>query len=136
MELEKIVVEAKMTLVADLPSRLAFQHLLTGAHRADRPVKKAVELLDVVVKGSETLAEDHPSRLASQHALAMAYQADGQVHKAVALLQHVVAVDARTLRENHPSRLASVKALADMLAELAIDSDEASSVSCESSPVS
>jgi hypothetical protein len=84
----------------------------------------------------KTLAAEYPDRLASQHALAGAYKADGQVHKAVALFQHVFAVEARTLREDHSSRLVSVKALADMLAELAVDSDEASSVSCESSPVS
>jgi hypothetical protein len=58
------------------------------------------------------------------------------VHKAVGLLEHAVAVEAGTLREDHPSRLVSVEALADMLAELAIDSDEASSMSCESSLVS
>jgi hypothetical protein len=90
----------------------------------------------VVEVREKTLAAEHPSRLASQHALAIVYEADGQVHKAVALLQHVVAVEARTLREDHPSRLVSVEALADMRARLAVDSDEVSSMSCESSPVS
>jgi hypothetical protein len=104
------------------------------AYETDGQVHKAVALPEQVVEVQEkTLAAEHPSRLASQHALAIAYEVDGQVHKAVALLQHVVAVDARTLRENYPSRLASVKALANMLAELAVDLDEASSMSCESS---
>ncbi|CAN9209820.1 unnamed protein product [Alternaria alternata] len=135
--LEHVVEVREKTLAAEHPDRLASQHNLAGAYEADGQVHKAVALLEHVVEVREkTLAAEHPSRLTSQHALAMAYEADGQVHKAVALLQHVVAVEARTLREDHPSRLVSVEALADMRAELAADSDEASSTSCESSPIS
>jgi hypothetical protein len=135
--LEHIVEVREKTLAAEHPSRLASQHALARAYEADGQVHKAVALLEHIVEVEEkTLAAEHPSRLASQHALARAYQADGQVRKAVELLEHVVAVEARTLREDHPSRLASVEALADMRAELAVDSDEASSMSCESSPVS
>ncbi|CAN9239159.1 unnamed protein product [Alternaria alternata] len=135
--LEHVVEVREKTLAAEHPDRLASQHELAVAYQADGQVHKAVELLEHVVEVREkTLAAEHPDRLTSQHALAMAYEADGQVHKAVALLQHVVAVEARTLREDHPSRLVSVEALADMRAELAADSDEASSTSCESSPVS
>jgi tetratricopeptide (TPR) repeat protein len=135
--LEHIVEVEEKTLAAEHPSRLASQHALARTYQADGQVHKAVALLEQVVEVKEkTLAAEHPSRLASQHALARTYQADGQVRKAVELLEHVVAVEARTLREDHPSRLASVEALADMRAELAVDSDEASSMSCESSPVS
>jgi tetratricopeptide (TPR) repeat protein len=135
--LEQVVEVHKKTLAAEHPSRLTSQHSLARAYRADGQVHKAVGLLEHVVEVREkTLAAEHPDRLASQHELAGAYQADGQVHKAVGLLEHAVAVEAGTLREDHPSRLVSVEALADMLAELAIDSDEASSMSCESSLVS
>ncbi|CAN9183366.1 unnamed protein product [Alternaria alternata] len=135
--LEHVVEVQEKTLAAEHPDRLASQHALAGAYRADGQVRKAVALLEHVVEVKEkTQAAEHPSRLASQHALAGAYEADGQVHKAVALLQHVVVVEARSLQEDHPSRLASVEALADMLAELAVDLDRASSVSRGSSPVS
>ncbi|RYN56949.1 hypothetical protein AA0117_g13239 [Alternaria alternata] len=135
--LEHVVEVKEKMLAAEHPSRLASQHALAIAYQADGQVHKAVALLEHVVEvHKKTLAAEHPDRLASQHELAGAYQADGQVHKAVGLLEHAVAVEAGTLREDHPSRLVSVEALADMLAELAIDSDEASSMSCESSLVS
>ena len=135
--LEHVVEVREKTQAAEHPDQLASQHALAIAYEADGQVDKAVALLEHIVEVEEkTLAAEHPSRLASQHALAMAYEADGQVHKAVALLQHVVAIEARTLREDHPSRLVSVEALADILAELAVDLDEASSMSCESSLVS
>jgi tetratricopeptide (TPR) repeat protein len=121
------VVKAQETLAADHPDRLASQHALAIAYHADGQVKKAVALLEAVVKAQETLAADHPSRLASQHALAIAYRADGQLKRAIELLEDVVAVKAISLRDDHPSRLASVEALADMRAELAVESDEASS---------
>ncbi|KAI4940762.1 hypothetical protein J4E91_011249 [Alternaria rosae] len=123
--LEHVVEVREKTLAPEHPQRLASQHALAGAYQADGQVHKAVELLQHVVEVKEkTLAPEHPSRLASQHELARAYQADGQVHKAIELLQHVVVVEARTLREDHPSRLVSVKALANLLAKLAVDSDE------------
>jgi hypothetical protein len=58
--------QAQETLVADHPSRLASQHALAMAYRADGPVKKAVELLEhvVTVEGG-FLRDDHPDRLAS-----------------------------------------------------------------------
>ena len=100
-------------------------------------MQKAVALLEYVIEVQEkTMAAAHPDRLASQHALAGAYRADGQVQKAVALLEPVVTVEAFTLRDDHPSRLVSVKALTDMYAELAVNTDEALSVSCESFTVS
>jgi tetratricopeptide (TPR) repeat protein len=102
----------------------------------DGRVQEAVVWLERSCQQRSQLSEDNSGRLSSQHALAGAYQADGQVHKAVALLQRVVIIKARTLRDDHPSRLVSVEALADMYAELAVNSDEASSVSCGSSPVS
>jgi tetratricopeptide (TPR) repeat protein len=135
--LEHVVEVKEKTLAPEHPDRLASQHELAGAYNADGRVHKAVALLEHVVEVQEkTLAPERPDRLGSQHALAMAYDADGQVHKAVALLEHVVAVEAYTLRDNHPSRLVSVEALADMRAELAKDSDEALSTSCESSTLS
>ena len=70
---------------------------------------------------------------AAQYHKVCAYQADGQVQKAIILIGHVVSVKARTLRDDHPSRLVSVEPLADMYAELAVDSDKASSLSRESS---
>jgi tetratricopeptide (TPR) repeat protein len=97
----------------DHPDRLASQHALALAYKANGQVKEAVELLQQVVKIEEsTLAEDHPSRLASQHALASAYKANGQVKEAVELLQQVVKIKETTLAEDHPSRLASQHALA------------------------
>jgi tetratricopeptide (TPR) repeat protein len=111
----------------DDSDRLLSQHELAMAYRADGQVKKAVALLEAVVEAEETLAADHPDRLASQHELAGAYQADWQVKRAIQLLEDVVAVEAISLRDDHPSRLASVEALADMRAELAVESDEASS---------
>ncbi|KAK3326646.1 P-loop containing nucleoside triphosphate hydrolase protein [Apodospora peruviana] len=95
------------------PSRLASQHALAGAYKADGQIKKAVGLLEQVVAVRErTLTEEHPDRLPSQHALAGAYQSDGQIKKAVGLLEQVVAVRDRTLAEEHPDRLASQHALA------------------------
>src|SRR6266480_3266558 len=93
--------------------RLASQHALAGAYRANGQVKEAVSLLEQVVKIREqTLAEDHPDRLASQHALAIAYGANGQVKEAVSLLEQVVKIREQTLAEDHPDRLASQHALA------------------------
>jgi tetratricopeptide (TPR) repeat protein len=110
------------------PSRLASQHKLAGAYRADGQVEKAVELLEHVVAVREKmLTEEHPQRLASQHELARAYQADGQVAKAVELLEHVVAVEALVLRKDHPSRLVSLKLLEVLYAELSTETYENSS---------
>ena len=53
-------------LKEDHPDRLASQHELAGAYRADRQVKEAVKLLEQVVAIREKmLKEDHPDRLAS-----------------------------------------------------------------------
>ena len=111
--LEQVVKIRGQTLAEDHPSRLASQHALAGAYRANKQVKEAVSLLEQVVKIQEqTLAEDHPSRLASQHALAGAYQATGQVKEAVSLLEQVVTIREQTLAEDHPDRLASQAVLA------------------------
>jgi tetratricopeptide (TPR) repeat protein len=100
------------SLAEDHPDRLASQHALAIAYRANGQVGKAVALLEHVVKVREGgLADDHPSRLASQHELAGAYRANGQVGKAVALLEHVVKVEEGSLADDHPDRLASQHAL-------------------------
>jgi hypothetical protein len=80
--LEHVVAVREKTLAEDHPDRLASQHVLAVAYRADGQVKKAVKLLEhVVAVWEKTLPEDHPDGLASQHALARAYQPDGQVGK-------------------------------------------------------
>ncbi|KAH7303105.1 P-loop containing nucleoside triphosphate hydrolase protein [Stachybotrys elegans] len=111
--LQHVVKVQETTLAENHPSRLASQHELAIAYRANGQVKEAVELLQHVVKVEETiLAENHPDRLASQHELAGAYQANGQVKEAVELLQYVFKVQETTLAENHPDRLASQHELA------------------------
>ncbi|EXL39028.1 hypothetical protein FOCG_18351 [Fusarium oxysporum f. sp. radicis-lycopersici 26381] len=107
-----VVAVRKTTLAEDHPDRLASQHTLAIAYRANGRIKEAVKLLEhVVAVKKTTLAEDHP-RLASQHELTTAYQANGQIKEAVKLLEHVVAVRKTTLAENHPDRLASQHVLA------------------------
>jgi hypothetical protein len=121
----------------DEPDRLSSQHALAQAYEVDGQVQKAVALLEHVVEVEEkTLAPEHPSQLASQHVLAGAYRADGQVHMAVVLLEHIVSTKIRTLQDGHPLRVVSVEALADIYTELAVDSDKASSLSCETSTLS
>ncbi|KAI1826668.1 acyl transferase/acyl hydrolase/lysophospholipase [Xylaria intraflava] len=110
--LERVVAIQDVTFAKDHPDRLASQHVLAVAYRANGQVEKAVNILEHVVLVREAaLAEDHPDRLASQHALAVAYQANGQVEKSVNLLEHVVLVKA-ALAEDHPDRLTSQHALA------------------------
>ncbi|KAI9657384.1 MAG: hypothetical protein M1821_003066 [Bathelium mastoideum] len=105
----------KDNLKEDHPGRLASQHELVMAYRADGQIKKAVALLEQVVTIKEkTLAQEHLDRLTSQYKLARMYRyelarmykADGQIKKAVALLEHVVEVE-KGLAEDHPNRLAS-----------------------------
>jgi tetratricopeptide (TPR) repeat protein len=56
----------KESMAEDHPDRLASQHELAGAYRANGQIKEAVELLEHVVDvRSNSLAEDHLSRLAS-----------------------------------------------------------------------
>jgi len=56
------------------PDRLASQHELARAYRADGQVKKAVELRKhVVAVKAKVLRDDHPSRLVSQEVLADLY---------------------------------------------------------------
>ncbi|KAH7201293.1 hypothetical protein DER44DRAFT_440777 [Fusarium oxysporum] len=110
---EHVVAIREKTLAESHSDRLASQHALGIAYRANGQIKEAVKLLeDVVAVRRTTLAEDHPSRLASQHELAGAYRANGQIKEAVKLLEDVVAVRRTTLAENHPDRLASQHALA------------------------
>ncbi|GKU08156.1 unnamed protein product, partial [Fusarium langsethiae] len=92
--LEHVVTIRETTLAENHPDRLASQHALAGAYRANGQMKEALELLKHVVAVEETmLAENHPDRLASQHALAGAYRANGQMKEALELLKHVVAVE-------------------------------------------
>ncbi|KAH6861233.1 hypothetical protein B0T12DRAFT_479964 [Alternaria alternata] len=113
VRLEHVVEVYGKTLAAEHPDRLASQHALAMAYKADGQVHKAVGLLEQVVEIKEkTLAETHPDRLASQHALAGAYRTNGQTKEAVGLLEHVVKVQETTLAETHPDRLASQHALA------------------------
>ncbi|KAF1364158.1 TPR-like protein [Lizonia empirigonia] len=111
--LEHVVKIRETTLDERHPDRLASQHVLAGAYRANGQTREAVELLEHVVKIRETtLDERHPSRLASQHELAGAYGANGQTREAVELLEHVVKIQETTLDERHPDRLASQHELA------------------------
>ena len=98
-------------LVEDHPDRLASQHVLAMAYRANGQVKEAVELLEqVVVIEARVLAEEHPDRLASQHALALVYWSDGSLEAAKKLLAHVVAMKQKVMSKEHPSRLVSERA--------------------------
>ncbi|KAL8747908.1 MAG: hypothetical protein Q9190_000294 [Brigantiaea leucoxantha] len=109
----------------DHPSRLASQHALAEAYRANGQVKEAVELLEQVVAiEKEVLKKDHPSRLASQHALALAYQANGQVKEAVELLEQVVAIEEEVLEEDHPNRLISQDAVLSLYARQCSDRED------------
>ncbi|KAH6958013.1 hypothetical protein DER45DRAFT_210178 [Fusarium avenaceum] len=111
--LRHVVAVQETTLAGDHPDRLASQHELAGAYKANGQIAKAVKLLKHVVAVRETtLAENHLSRLASQHALAGVYKSNGQIAEAVKLLEYVVTVRETTLAENHPDRLASQHALA------------------------
>lgn len=64
--LEQVVKIREQTLAEDHPSRLASQHALAGAYKANGQVKEAVSLLEQVIKiKKRILAEDDPSRLVS-----------------------------------------------------------------------
>ncbi|ATZ48853.1 hypothetical protein BCIN_04g00730 [Botrytis cinerea B05.10] len=111
--LEQVVKIRQTTLAEDHPDRLASQHVLASAYRANGQIKEAFALLEQVIKIRETIqAEDHPNRLASQHALAIAYQANGQIKEAFALLEQVVKIRENIQAEDHPDRLASQHVLA------------------------
>jgi tetratricopeptide (TPR) repeat protein len=128
--LEEVVEVQEKTLSPEHPDRLTSQHTLAKAYQADGQVQKAVELLQHVVEVQEkTLSPEHPDRLASQHALALAYNASGHMEQAIDLLKSVVEIKTRVLRADHPSLLVSVKVLADIYADLAVDLDEAPSIS-------
>jgi hypothetical protein len=68
-ELLKVVVKAKETLAADRPPRLASQHALAGAYRADGQVQEAIDLLERVVE-TRVLHVDYPSLLVPVDTLA------------------------------------------------------------------
>ena len=110
--------------LAEDPSRLASQHALAGAYRANGQIDEAVQLLEHVVKVKEKLAEDHPDRLASQHVLAGAYRANGQVKKAVELLKQVVAIREKVLAEDHSDRLISQHALTMLYAQQRFEGED------------
>ena len=106
--LEQVVQIRGTTLRLDDSSRLASQHALAGAYKANGQVKEAVATLEQVVQiRGTTLMLDHPDRLTSQHALALAYKANGQVKEAVTILKQVVKIKQSKLRESHPSRVVS-----------------------------
>jgi thioredoxin-like negative regulator of GroEL len=72
--LEHVVAVHEKTLTEEHPSRLASQHALAEAYRADGHVQKAVELLEhVLAVEANSLRDDHPSRLLSIEALADMY---------------------------------------------------------------
>ncbi|OBS17011.1 hypothetical protein FPOA_12468 [Fusarium poae] len=121
--LEHVVRVHRMTLAESHPDRLASQHSLAGAYRANGQVREAVELLEHVVKVKETtLAESHPDRLASQHALAQAYQANVQVTEAVKLLEHVVAIKSQVMAPSHPSKQVSEQLLNKWVVSILLNS--------------
>jgi hypothetical protein len=69
--LEHVVKVRETTLKETHPSRLASQHALAGAYRANGQTKEAVALLEHVVQVKQTtMADIHPSRLVSEQALA------------------------------------------------------------------
>lgn len=70
----KLAVNEKV-LVEDHPDRLASQHELAIAYRADGQVGKAVKLLEhVVAVKARVLRDGHPSRLVSQNPLTAIYK--------------------------------------------------------------
>jgi hypothetical protein len=71
MELLEVVVKARETLAADHPSRLASQHALAGAYRADGQVQEAVDLREHVVEvKTRVLCVNDPSLLVLVETLA------------------------------------------------------------------
>jgi hypothetical protein len=73
--LEQVVEIKEATLAADHPSRLASQHGLALAYRANGQVKEAVSLLEQVVKMKRLeLHKGHPSRVVSEDALSQFLQ--------------------------------------------------------------
>ena len=106
--LEQVVKIGEQTLAEDHPSRLASQHALARAYRANGQVREAVSLLEQVVKIREqTLAEDHPSRLASQQVLATMYWDLGRRNTALQITKQVVKIRRQVLNKYHPARTGS-----------------------------
>jgi tetratricopeptide (TPR) repeat protein len=69
--LERVVAAWTRTLAEDHSSRLASQHALGIAYRANGQVKEAVELLEHVVAVKATfMSPGHPSRIVSEEMLA------------------------------------------------------------------
>jgi hypothetical protein len=68
--LEQVVEIRQTTLAADHPDRLASQHALAGAYKANGQVKEAVALLEQVVEIKRLkFHKGHPSRIVSEDAL-------------------------------------------------------------------
>ena len=106
--LKEVVQIQGQALAEDHPSRLASQHELAGAYRANGQVKDAVNLLEEVVRiQGQTLVEDHPSRLASQHNLAIMLWDLGQHSAGLQMMKHVVEIYKQVLDPGHPSRKTS-----------------------------
>ena len=107
----EIVEDRSRTLAEHHPSRLASQHELARAYRANEQIDEAIKLLEHVIKIQEKLPEDHLSRLVSQRELAHAYRANEQIDEAIKLLEHVIKIQEK-LPEDHLSRLVSQRELA------------------------
>jgi tetratricopeptide (TPR) repeat protein len=106
--LEQVVKIQEQTLAKDHPDRLASQHALAGAYKANGQVKEAVSLLEQVVKIEEqTLAEDHPDRLVSQGVLARMYWRIGRRNAGLQMMKHVVEKQRQALDGTHPLRIGS-----------------------------
>jgi ankyrin repeat protein/nucleoside phosphorylase len=113
---------------------LESQYALAGKSQPRGRMQEAIGLLESVVKVQiEVLPSDDAARLASQHKLAMAYRANGQVREAVDWLGPVVELERGSLRDEHATWLEQAEqALADMLAELAVESDSEGFVASDS----
>jgi tetratricopeptide (TPR) repeat protein len=108
----------RAALAEDHLDRLASQHALAEAYKANGQTKEAVQMLEqvVTIQKKTSLAEDYPLRLLqllSLYELAGAYRANGQTKEAIQLLEQVVTIQDKTpFSEHHPLRLVSLYELA------------------------
>jgi hypothetical protein len=88
--LEHVVAVREKVLAEEHPDRLASQHALAMAYRADRQLQKAVELLEhVVAVKAQSLRDDRPSLLVSLQALAASHaELEDNQRKTHGLLRH------------------------------------------------
>ena len=119
--LEQVVKIRKQTLAVEHPSRLASQHELAGAYRANGQVREAVALLEEVVEiRKQTLVAEHPDRLASQFYLAVYVWDLGEREASLSLMTHVVNIYKQVQDEQHPARQDSEWWLAHFKQERAV----------------